>query len=503
MEKGKQVTGNEVSGEKAMKLNLYAVEPYCSGEGLPYAPVDWPNPGDTWYWWVGKRTNSSGFYIDRRLYLPKRLRCQGCNPRFGSKSLLEHYFSLQFPNADVNEFFASFSWMVPSTRHYSSEEHQVCGVSKYFKDPDTSVRDLGQVPLNEIASKQREEASSNSKRRKKGRPALSQAFPRRRTRQCYKIPAQADISNDESVIDLSSLEDDSTSDGSGYSKCGTESQIDLEDDVPDQSISSSICATNASEAEDVQKIEELHAQFCEEDVDDCLKSLEHVLSQHNDEAQVRTPFTYIGSDMAEDMSTHRRKLSSILALDLSFLLSSKYLEEITYLVEKLGADPILTVDQLLKLKLVEEIPKAGEVFLHTMGIAEQANKFFGDLRAMKEKVSSIKREFSELKKGAGELQSQIDFKSSLVQEIDEQIMQLQSRKAELARHLESKSEAKDQVVTEQKIMANSISAVVREIETASAEIPLWEMKKKTAGKRMAELVARYAPLKGYSFEKSG
>ncbi|XP_048133649.1 uncharacterized protein LOC125314737 [Rhodamnia argentea] len=492
MEKGKQATGIEVLTEKAMKmkrLGLYPVEPNTVGEGLPYAPEDWPNPGDTWRWWVGKRTYRSGFYKDRFLYLPKRLCVQGSDNRFKSEPSLAHYISLQFPNSDVNEFFASFSWMVPSTKHHWHEELH----------PDL----FPQVPGDEIASKRKNKAPCNSQRMKKSRPATSQAFPRHKTRQSYKISAQADIRDEESVIDLSSLKDGSTSDGSGYSKCGSESQVDVEDVAPDQSIGSSFYATNASEAEDVQKVEELHAQFCEEGVDDCRKSLEHILSQHDDETQVRTPFTFVGSEMAEEMSTHRRKLSSILALDFSCLLSSKYLEEISHSVEKLGTDPILTVDQLLKLKLVEEIPKAGEVFLCTKGIAEQANKFFEDLRAMKEKVSSIKREFSELKKGAGELRSQIDSKSSLVREIDEQIAQLQCRKAELVRDLESKNKAKDQVVAEQKITASSISAVAREIKTASAEIPAWEMKKKTAEKRMAEILARYTPLKGFSFEKSG
>ncbi|XP_056174195.1 uncharacterized protein LOC130140022 [Syzygium oleosum] len=107
---------------------------------------------------------------------------------------------------------------------------------------------------------------------------------------------------------------------------------------------------------------------------------------------------------------------------------------------------------------------------------------------MKDKVASIKREFSELKKGAGELQSQIDSKSPLVREIDEQIAQLQSRKAELTHDLESTNKAKAQVVAEQKIMANSISAVMREIQIASAEIPVWGMKKKNAEKRMAEIL---------------
>ncbi|XP_056176475.1 uncharacterized protein LOC115684017 [Syzygium oleosum] len=504
MEKGKQVMGNEVSSEEAMKVNnmhLYPVEPYSLGEGLPYAPVDWPNPGDTWRWWVGKRTNSSGFYQQRLLYLPKRLRFRGSDSfcRFRGKSSLKAYISSQFPNADVEEFLASFRWMVPSTKQLQSEDV------------------FPQVPPVEIASKRRKEAPGNSKMMKKARPAISRAFPRRRTQQSYKIPAQANTGNDESVIDLCSLTDDSTSDGSeylcspkddstsdrsGYSIGGSEPQIDLEDVAPDQRIGSSCYASKDFEAQDVQNVQKHHAQFCEEDVDDCLKSLEHVLSQHNDEAQVRTPFTYVGSDMAEEMSTFRKRLSSILALDFSCLLSSEYLEEITFSVEKLAADPILTVDQLLKLKSVEEIPKAGKVFLRTKGIAEQVTKFFGDLQAMKDKVSSIKRKFSELKKGAGELQSQINSKSSLVREIDEQIAQIQSRKAELAHDLELTTKAKVEAVAEQKIKANSISAVMREIKTAIAEIPIWELKKKNAEKRMAEILARYAPLKGFSFGKS-
>ena len=123
-EKGKQVMGNGVSGEKAVKkknLTLYPVEPHSSGKGLPYAPADWPNPGDTWRWWVGKRMVSSGFYTDRFVHLPKRLCAYGGKTAFGSKPSLERYISAQFPDADIDEFFASFSWMVPSTEHRCSE----------------------------------------------------------------------------------------------------------------------------------------------------------------------------------------------------------------------------------------------------------------------------------------------------------------------------------------------------------------------------------------------
>jgi len=43
-------------------LQLYPVSEYDSGEGLPYAPVDWPYAGDKWGWRAGKRVTSSGTF---------------------------------------------------------------------------------------------------------------------------------------------------------------------------------------------------------------------------------------------------------------------------------------------------------------------------------------------------------------------------------------------------------------------------------------------------------
>lgn len=45
--------------------------------------------------------------------------------------------------------------------------------------------------------------------------------------------------------------------------------------------------------------------------------------------------------------------------------------------------------------------------------------------------------------------------------------------------------------------------VIREIQEASAKIPAWNMKKENAEKQMAQILARYAHLKGFSFEKLG
>ncbi|KAM3326500.1 protein TITANIA [Capsicum chacoense] len=102
--------GNTPSTNK-LGLHLYPVSVSDSGEGLPYAPENWPNPGDKWRWKVGKRIASAGYFLDRYLYPPKHLRRK---QSFASKSSFEKFVRSEFPNVDINEFFASFSWKIPS-----------------------------------------------------------------------------------------------------------------------------------------------------------------------------------------------------------------------------------------------------------------------------------------------------------------------------------------------------------------------------------------------------
>lgn len=94
------------------------VLPEESGVGLPYAPVNWPNPGDVWGWRVGRRVATTGHYLDRYLYLPKRLHHVRCSMSrkhaFASKLSVERFIRAEFPGADVNAFFASFSWKIPA-----------------------------------------------------------------------------------------------------------------------------------------------------------------------------------------------------------------------------------------------------------------------------------------------------------------------------------------------------------------------------------------------------
>ncbi|GAV81849.1 DUF1423 domain-containing protein [Cephalotus follicularis] len=103
---------------------LRPVPPDGSGIGLPYAPVNWPCPGDNWRWRVGKRVAITGHYLDRYLYLPSRL-CSHVNPTrkrhgFASKLSVERYIRSVFPGADIHAFFASFSWKIPSNKRSSA-----------------------------------------------------------------------------------------------------------------------------------------------------------------------------------------------------------------------------------------------------------------------------------------------------------------------------------------------------------------------------------------------
>ncbi|RVX22217.1 hypothetical protein CK203_001232 [Vitis vinifera] len=65
-------SNGSTAGIKDNGLHLYPVPLQASGQGLPYAPIDWPCPGDVCGWKVGRRVTGSGYHLDRYLYLPSR-----------------------------------------------------------------------------------------------------------------------------------------------------------------------------------------------------------------------------------------------------------------------------------------------------------------------------------------------------------------------------------------------------------------------------------------------
>ncbi|GAB4851076.1 hypothetical protein Ancab_030374 [Ancistrocladus abbreviatus] len=111
------------SGIRENGLLLRPVLPQESGEGLPYAPENWPEPGDIWDWRVGKRTAASGYYLDRYLYLPSRFqKSKRGKDGFASKLSVEQYIQARFPGADTKAFFASFSWKIPSKQVFLTKD---------------------------------------------------------------------------------------------------------------------------------------------------------------------------------------------------------------------------------------------------------------------------------------------------------------------------------------------------------------------------------------------
>ncbi|GFZ07493.1 CDPK adapter, putative [Actinidia rufa] len=107
-------SNGNTDGVKENQFHLYPVSVSASGEGLPYAPVNWPNPGDKWSWKVGRRIKH-GYFRDRYLYPPIGLRKSArTRHAFASKLSVEQYIRETFPGADINAFFASFSWKIPA-----------------------------------------------------------------------------------------------------------------------------------------------------------------------------------------------------------------------------------------------------------------------------------------------------------------------------------------------------------------------------------------------------
>jgi hypothetical protein len=118
-------------------LNLPPVAADQTGEGLPYAPINFPNQGDVWGWKTGKRLQSNGCFQDRYLYSPVAFK-PGSNRKnrhtFASKLSVERYIKSTFPDADVDKFFASFTWRIPAAEASTNGFFSLSSKSHFFHD---------------------------------------------------------------------------------------------------------------------------------------------------------------------------------------------------------------------------------------------------------------------------------------------------------------------------------------------------------------------------------
>ncbi|XP_044500791.1 uncharacterized protein LOC123221885 [Mangifera indica] len=161
---------------------LEPVPPFQSGEGLPYAPINWPNPGDTWGWKVGRRFNSSGYYTDRSLSLPRNLHKPNVPKQFPSKLAVERYIQSEFPDADTDAFWASFSWKVPALKNSTGVEAK----------PPSAVQATPASAEKVEEGKEENPVATNRKRKYTAAKTVANQRTRRSLRQA--VPATKDTS---------------------------------------------------------------------------------------------------------------------------------------------------------------------------------------------------------------------------------------------------------------------------------------------------------------------
>ncbi|KAJ6430071.1 hypothetical protein OIU84_021472 [Salix udensis] len=411
------------------------VMPGESGEGLPFAPTDWPNPCLR-----GRKKQA-----------------------FASKPALENYIRSAFPDADVDAFFASFTWKIPAKIQSPTKvEAAPLPLENPLEDETLKVQE-GKVEENpRYGRRQRKQilpmSTEEAEEKKKKTPRSSQR--KRKEDRKLDVPTSASTSKRKATR------------------------------------SSKRSVSHTANGEILRTEPEPVVNVIPEGFDNYLSSLEDILTQPLSEvsypAATEAPLT------ESDMAKARSKLSSLLLVDFPTLISSRSISKLTTLASKLRKDPTLSAEQLVKLKLIEEIPSFSKVFLECRQTIEQVYKFFGTLEANKAKVNSLRDEYNELKEKSDQLQSQVDSNLLTVQEIDNQIFQLQTWRAELTDTIENNKAARVEVASAQGMVANSIPNVVRDIQVANSKTLEWELKRTNAEKREAEILEKFAPLKGFS-----
>lgn len=459
--------------KKENNFDLQPVPPFSSGEGLPYAPEGWPNPGDVWGWKVAKRTNKAGYFTDRSLSLPRSL--QGFPHKtkdFRSKADVKRYVESNFPDMKIEAFFASFNWQVPSTdqtpikaiaiQSFPAEEAtDEIGTQRKLKRKTQRlpVEDATEEIGTQRKLKQKTQRKTQRKTQSRSRSRPTKKSFRPNHIHPHLTPDQGGNAT-ENLKDLLDFDE-----GSGMHMTQEKNPI--------------ISVTG--------------------DFDDYLDNLEDmlVIVPHPETASDYViPSTFLDNETIECC---KKKLSSLLAMDFPSLVSCSDVVEVATLASQVREDPSLSIDQLVKLKLVEQVPLAGEAFLEAKGNIEEADRFLADLEAKKLKVPSLKNEYNEIKEKVAKRETEINKTTQAIQKIDDQIRQLQSKRNEISSSLETLQKSKDELTSRLTNVANSIPTLVHEIQLGLCQKPKWELRRANNVRRVAEIQDKFITLRGLTF----
>ncbi|KAL0348862.1 UNVERIFIED_CONTAM: hypothetical protein Sangu_1114000 [Sesamum angustifolium] len=467
------------------------VQPGESGEGLPYAPADWSNAGDIWTWKVGNKISVSGYYT-HRLIAPKRLQKSPTRKLWlGSKPSIIRFLQSEFAEADIDTFFASFTWEIPAERRSVRKGE--------FRFTHLALSDLvisrlsSPVILTEVHFSITAKKRPPSRRGTTGAESGGQIL--RRTR------------NSARKLTYLTDQDTTTSMNPPLSKrvsadvLSSHTTANENDKACDPDIA--VCpvqnpagwSTRGCTPQDPNSRADHLTEMTTDGFDSYLNSLDEVLSQ----SVPRAPNSGSALSEMEDFKKAREELSSLMAIDFPSLITSNKLPEVTNLSSKLQSDPHLSPKELSMLNLIQEIPSASKCFLDAKQVTAEANKFFMELEANKGLITARKRKYMLSKDKIALLQAEDVAASSTIQEIDDEIAILQSRRATLAKVVKRNQEKIAELASAQKRVSDSIPKIVNEVQMANSERSEWELKQKQAAKQEAEILMKFGPLERFSF----
>ncbi|KAL1806527.1 hypothetical protein ACET3Z_029595 [Daucus carota] len=432
-----------------------------TGAGLPYAPQDWPNPGDVWTWKLGRRISADGFYRDRIIFLPKRLHQKGKRKYFDSKKSIITYLQSEFPDTDVDAFFQSFTWRVPASFSTSEEKARASACPKKVH-PRSKSEKIGETDF----------------ARRSWRLIMSKASSKKKIRFSPKEV------ND--VIDLSLLSNgtrscDSTADNS---MSGTNSKIRTS---PIQNSGSQ----NSKDGANCHSSKETPSNSIPHDSDMSISSADNPLSQTRPKLTEAGPVNDQSATSQEKMFEARKKLLLLLAEDNPAVLRSSI-----KLPEIMHTAPNIDANRHGKLKLIDEVPLAWNELQKNTNISEAAGKYSEDLETNIAWATTLVNEYNQSKGYEYVLYKELDFISQNMEKIDEQISTLQSRRHELASAADAKKKVVDMLISKQERAAESLSNAVHVAEMGKERRQIWELEKEMP-RDEENILSEFVPLRDF------
>ncbi|KAH1068918.1 hypothetical protein GYH30_006481 [Glycine max] len=186
-----------------------------------------------------------------------------------------------------------------------------------------------------------------------------------------------------------------------------------------------------------------------------------------------------GTSMDNKIEWCKKKLSSFLVVDFRSLVS--YIN--------------LSVDELAKLKLVEQILLLSDAFMEAKGKFKEAHKLLADLKE-KLKVCRLKNDYVQLKEKVTQTEAIIEGLVLNIQEINDKILSLQEKLMVKSNTLENMQKSKAELTSRLVYTANSIPTLSEKIQVELSERSKWEMEKANNAKHVAEIEEKLMCLRG-------